>query len=90
VAVCVEVARELGLSHEDVKVRVSDRRLLNAVLAAIGMEDSQLPIVWWYRDMPELTEALSALASRITTDRHDVIPSCRAIGGEDLAQHATN
>src|SRR5215204_2195662 len=32
IAVCVEVARELGLSSADVNVRVSDRRLLNAVL----------------------------------------------------------
>jgi histidyl-tRNA synthetase len=53
VAVCVEVARELGLTSQDVKVRVSDRRLLNSVLEGIGIEDSQLPAVYGVVDKVE-------------------------------------
>ena len=43
VAVALDGLRELGLDHEDVCVRVSDRRLLTEVLAAIGVEESRLP-----------------------------------------------
>ena len=37
-AVAIDVMRELGLGGEDVVARVSDRRLLNAVLDAVGVE----------------------------------------------------
>jgi histidyl-tRNA synthetase len=41
-AVAIDVMRELGLAKDDVRARVSDRRLLNAVLAAIGVGDAAL------------------------------------------------
>ena len=41
-AVAIDVMRELGLSSADVRARVSDRRLLNAVLGAIGVGDAAL------------------------------------------------
>lgn len=37
VAVAIEMMRAFGLSHDDVRVRVSDRRILTAWLAAIGV-----------------------------------------------------
>ena len=43
IAVALDGLRDLGLDHEDVCARVSDRRLLTAVLSAIGVEDARLP-----------------------------------------------
>ncbi len=45
-AVAVDIMRELGLTSADVKARVSDRRLLNAVLDALGVTDAQVPVVY--------------------------------------------
>jgi histidyl-tRNA synthetase len=39
-AVAVGIMQELGLGPQDVRARVSDRRLLNAVLASQGLEES--------------------------------------------------
>jgi histidyl-tRNA synthetase len=44
--VAVDIMREVGLGPHDVRARVSDRRLLNALLAAIGATDEQLPAVY--------------------------------------------
>ena len=45
-AFAIDVMRELGLGPEDVRARVSDRRLLNALLAAIGIDAARLPAVY--------------------------------------------
>ena len=45
-AVAIDVMRELGLGSEDVVARVSDRRLLNAVLDAIGIDEGQRGAVY--------------------------------------------
>jgi len=45
-AVALEIMRELGLSAEDVRARVSDRRLLRALLASLGVADEQTPAVF--------------------------------------------
>jgi histidyl-tRNA synthetase len=45
-AVAVGVMQELGLGPEDVRARVSDRRLLNAVLGAIGVPTGALPVAY--------------------------------------------
>src|SRR5215212_3857179 len=42
-AAAVEIMRALGLGPDAVRARVSDRRLLNAVLLASGVTDAQLP-----------------------------------------------
>src|SRR5262249_34694048 len=41
IAFAVDTMRELGLSDQDVRVRVSDRRLLWAALEHLGFTDSQ-------------------------------------------------
>lgn len=43
VAVAIDGLRELGLTSEDFFARVSDRRLLTAVLQAVGVSGEQLP-----------------------------------------------
>ena len=49
-AVAIEVMRTLGLSAHDVLARVSDRRLLHAVLHAIGITEGQTPAVFAVAD----------------------------------------
>lgn len=44
--VAVDIMRELGLTHEDVRARVSDRRLLAGVLDALGVSAEQRPTVF--------------------------------------------
>ncbi len=41
IALAIDVMRELGLGSTDVRVRISDRRLLRALLAGLGLEESQ-------------------------------------------------
>ena len=45
-AVAVDIMRELGLTHEDVRARVSDRRLLNGVLETLGVTETQRGAVY--------------------------------------------
>jgi histidyl-tRNA synthetase len=45
-AVALETMRELGLSSEDVVARVSDRRLLAALLSAWGVPDESVPAAY--------------------------------------------
>lgn len=45
-AVAVGIMQELGLTHEDVRARVSDRRLLNGVLETLGVTATQQPAVY--------------------------------------------
>ena len=45
-AVAIEIMSACGLSSHDVRARVSDRRLLRAILAALGVSDDQAPAVF--------------------------------------------
>jgi histidyl-tRNA synthetase len=45
-AVAVDIMREFGLTPQDVRARVSDRRLLRALLHGLGATDAQLPAVF--------------------------------------------
>src|SRR5258708_15067377 len=45
-AVAVDVMREFGLTHEDVRARVSDRRLLRGVIRSVGGTEGQLPVIF--------------------------------------------
>jgi histidyl-tRNA synthetase len=45
-AVAIDVMRGVGLSSEDVRARVSDRRLLTAALSSLGVEKSELAAVF--------------------------------------------
>ena len=42
VAVAIDGLRELGLTHEEFRVRVSDRRLLSGLLGALGVAEENL------------------------------------------------
>jgi len=45
-AVAIEMMRAFGFTHEDVRARISDRRLLRALCTAAGVSESQLPAVF--------------------------------------------
>src|SRR5881227_997790 len=45
-AVAIDIMREFGLTPQDVRARVSDRRLLRALLLGLGSTDEQLPAVF--------------------------------------------
>jgi len=45
-AVAIDVVRALGLTAQDVRARVSDRRLLTALLSHVGVKKSELPAVF--------------------------------------------
>jgi histidyl-tRNA synthetase len=45
-AVAIDVMRALGLTPQDVRARVSDRRLLTALLSDVGVKKSELPAVF--------------------------------------------
>lgn len=57
IAVALDGLRDLGLDHDDVRARVSDRRLLASVLAAIGVEEARLPAAFAIIDKMERTPA---------------------------------
>jgi histidyl-tRNA synthetase len=48
-AVAIDIMREFGLTHDDVRARVSDRRLLRALLASVAT-DEQMPAVFAVMD----------------------------------------
>ena len=64
-AVAIDVMRELGLTADDVRARVSDRRLLTALLGAIGVLEAQLPVVFAAVDKME-REPRESIAARLT------------------------
>ena len=45
-AVAIDVMRAVGLSSQDVRARVSDRRLLTAALSSAGVKKNELPVVF--------------------------------------------
>ena len=45
-ALVIDMLREFGLTSDDVRVRLSDRRLLNAVLAALGHPDERVSAIY--------------------------------------------
>jgi histidyl-tRNA synthetase len=51
--VAIDIMREFGLSPDDVRARVSDRRLLRALLHRLGVSDEQQPAVFGVIDKIE-------------------------------------
>lgn len=74
-AVAVDIMRQLGLTSKDVVARVSDRRLLQAILLTSGISENDLDAVYAIIDKlgrePENVsrEKLSALSGEAVADR---------------------
>lgn len=52
-AIAIDICRDFGLDRSDFFARVSDRQLLNALLAAIGVDAAQWPAVYAVLDKLE-------------------------------------
>jgi histidyl-tRNA synthetase len=66
IALAVDVMRELGLAEKDVRVRLSDRRLLGALLQAGGVTESQLDAAFQAIDKLERVPR-DALATQLSS-----------------------
>src|SRR5690606_27711995 len=64
VVVACGVCARLGLTAADVRVRYSDRRLLNAILSNIGITGEQLPTVYAVVDKLD-RDSREVLAARL-------------------------
>ena len=54
-ALVIDILREFGLSSDDVRVRLSDRRLLNVVLRTLGHPDDRIPAIYGVLDKLDRT-----------------------------------
>ncbi len=77
-AVAVDVMRELGLTSEDVRARVSDRRLLNAILIdAMELTEPQVAVVYGVLDKlartPEVASREKLAAAGIAAEKVEIL-----------------
>ncbi len=101
-SVALDIMREFGLTSDDVKARVSDRRLLQALLTHAGVSDTQFPAVYAVidklgREPPAISreKLLKAVESDDIADRveaflkiKDVTSLSASYGGEPaIADH---
>ncbi len=68
IALLIDVARELGLGAADVRVRVSDRRVLSALLLSAGVTEAQLPLAYAAIDKRERMDRAALMAMLQGTD----------------------
>jgi histidyl-tRNA synthetase len=64
-AVAIDIMRSFGLTPADVVARVSDRRLLAALLRGVGVEEAQLPLAYAAIDKVE-RDPREVLITRLT------------------------
>ena len=74
-ALVIDMLREFGLTSDDVRVRLSDRRLLNAVLRALHHPDDRIPAIYAVLDKldrtPRELSVEKLLAAGCTTGQVD-------------------
>ena len=85
-AVAIDVIRALGLTAQDVRARVSDRRLLTALLSHVGVKKSELPAVFAAIDKAgrEPRDVTLAKVEKAVTDAD----ARRGVGG--ILRNSTN
>src|SRR5690349_12004270 len=76
-AVAIDIMREFGLSPEDVRARVSDRRLLRALLERLGVSEEKLPDVFGVIDkierQPRAVSAEKLAALGMSTESQEAL-----------------
>ena len=84
VALSIDVMRELGLGPADVRVRISDRRLLTGLLSEIGLLDGQVALAFQALDKlgrseygPRRRALLAAGATDAQIARLETLPGIR-------------
>jgi histidyl-tRNA synthetase len=70
IALAIDVMRELGLSHQQFRVRVSDRRLLDALFEALGITPEQKPAAMQMLDKLGRAEYARAEAAFVAAGGH--------------------
>jgi histidyl-tRNA synthetase len=86
IAAAVDVMRAFGLGSDDVKVRVSDRRVLRALLLQAGLTDDQLSPAYAAIDKVERVEPSrleQAMAQALAPEAFSKALDIAAIRGED-------
>lgn len=85
-AVAIDVMRALGLTSQDVRARVSDRRLLTALLSHVGVKKPELPAVFAAIDKAgrEPRDVTLAKVEKAVSDAE----ARRGVGG--ILRNATN
>jgi histidyl-tRNA synthetase len=102
-AVAIEIMRTLGLGPDSVRARVSDRRLLNALLRAAGVTDAQLAATYAVIDKIERTPMAQSrqrlvdagLTSELAADVTTLVTEARSLDAlrtrfaahEDVTEH---
>lgn len=94
-AVALDVMKSLGLTSSDVVARISDRRLLRALLGVLGVTDEQLPLAYNVIDKIERDPAQVAVKRLAETgiggDRAERILSITNLSiGEMRSQYGGN
>ena len=87
-AVAIEIMRALGLGPEAVRARVSDRRLLNALLGAAGVAEAQLAAAYAVIDKIERTPVAQSqqrlveagMSAAVASTVIDLITQTRSLG----------
>lgn len=84
IAVAVECMRAFGLGPQDVRVRLSDRRYLVALLKGVGIQDEQLPSVYAVIDkldrQPEDVSREKLAAAGLRGDALEFVANIRRAG----------
>jgi histidyl-tRNA synthetase len=87
-AVAIEIMRELGLSHDDVRARVSDRRLLRALLERLGISEEQsggvFAVIDKMRRQPRQVSTDKLVALGVTSDAIEALFALTAEGESRL------
>ena len=91
-AVAIDGLRELGLTHEDFCARVSDRRLLTAVLLAAGLPEDRVPTAFGVIDKlerhgPARSRERLATEAGLRPERAGELLELLGGGLDDLAAH---
>ena len=63
IALLIDLARELGLGADEVRVRLSDRRVLSALLLSAGVTEAQLPLAYAAIDKRERMDRPALMAA---------------------------
>jgi histidyl-tRNA synthetase len=88
-AVAIDIMREFGLTSEDVRARVSDRRLLRLVLEELRVTEQQMPAVFAVVDkvnrQPHHVSTERLVAAGMTKDQSAaIIEMMKPTSGENL------
>ncbi|HUL02429.1 MAG TPA: histidine--tRNA ligase [Gemmatimonadales bacterium] len=87
-AAAVDIMRAFGLGPQDVKLRVSDRRVLRALLLGRGMTEEQLPVAFQVIDKAERASAEDAAKGGVAKETVRMALEVAGLRGLNAVQSA--